>query len=46
MPVPKMLANIPMPDGGSIAGMRNEPALAKGRVFVASGKGHVYMLAP
>jgi hypothetical protein len=35
-----------MPDGGSLAAMRNEPVLAKGRVFVATGAGHVYMLEP
>jgi outer membrane protein assembly factor BamB len=34
-----------MPDGGSLAAMRNEPVLAKGRVFVAT-TGHVYMLEP
>jgi outer membrane protein assembly factor BamB len=46
VPVPKVLANVAMPDGGNIAGMRNEVALAKGRAFVATGNGHVYMLAP
>ena len=46
VPVPKVLANVPMPDGGDIAGLRKEPALAKGRVFVATMKGHVYMLEP
>jgi hypothetical protein len=46
-----------MPDGGSLASMRNEPVLAEGRVFVAThprddphvdprGPGHVYILAP
>jgi hypothetical protein len=44
VPIPKMLADVPMPDGGDIAGLRNEPALAKGRVFVGTGYGHVYML--
>jgi hypothetical protein len=41
-----------MPDGGSLASMRNEPVLARGRVFVATNPnsafpnaGHVYMLA-
>jgi outer membrane protein assembly factor BamB len=46
VPVPKVLANVAMPDGGNIAGLRDEAALANGRVFVATGKGHVYMLAP
>jgi outer membrane protein assembly factor BamB len=36
LPIPKVLANIPMPDGGILAAMRNEPVLAKGRVFVAT----------
>jgi hypothetical protein len=47
------LADIPMPDGGSLASMRNEPVLAEGRVFVATSPndahpdaGHVYILAP
>jgi outer membrane protein assembly factor BamB len=51
--IPTTLADIAMPDGGSLAAMRNEPVLAEGRVFVAtrpnsvfSNAGHVYMLAP
>jgi hypothetical protein len=49
------LLDIPMPDGGSLASMRNEPVLAEGRVFVATNSpsdppdpkiGHVYILAP
>jgi hypothetical protein len=47
------LADFPMPDGGSLASMRNEPVLAEGRVFVATNPsstfpnaGHVYILAP
>jgi outer membrane protein assembly factor BamB len=46
VPIPTRLASVPMPDGGSLAGMRNEPVLAKGRVFVATSEGHVYMLEP
>jgi hypothetical protein len=46
VPIPAVLANVAVPDGSSIAGMRNEAALAKGRVFVASTGGHVYMLQP
>jgi outer membrane protein assembly factor BamB len=46
VPIPKQLASIAMPDGGSLASMRNEPVLAKGRVFVATNAGHVYMLEP
>lgn len=47
------ILDIPMPDGGSLASMRNEPVLAEGRVFVATtpsatspNAGHVYILAP
>jgi outer membrane protein assembly factor BamB len=47
------LADFAMPDGGSLASMRNEPVLAIGRVFVATNPspdfpnaGHVYILAP
>jgi outer membrane protein assembly factor BamB len=46
VPIPKQLASITMPDGGSLAAMRNEPVLARGRVFVATNAGHVYMLEP
>jgi hypothetical protein len=46
VPIPKMLTDIKMPDGGNLAGMRNEPVLAEGRVFVATKAGHVYMLEP
>jgi outer membrane protein assembly factor BamB len=46
VPIPKVLADIVMPDRGSLVAMRNEPALANGRVFVGTGKGHLYMLEP
>jgi hypothetical protein len=53
VPIPSPLASIAMPDGGSLGSMRNEPVLAKGRVFVATNPtpafpnaGHVYMLEP
>jgi len=46
VPIPKPLADVAMPDSGSLAAIRNEPVLAKGRVFVATGAGHVYMLEP
>jgi hypothetical protein len=45
VPLLHPLANVAMPDGGELVGLRNEPALAKGRVFVGTGRGHVYMLA-
>ncbi len=43
-PIPRILANISIPDGGDLAKFRKEAALAKGRVFVATDRGHVYML--
>jgi outer membrane protein assembly factor BamB len=46
VPIPKLLADIAMPDGGDIAGLRNEPVLARGRVFIGTLSGHVYMLEP
>jgi outer membrane protein assembly factor BamB len=46
IPMPTVLANIVLPDRGDIAGLRDEPALADGRVFVATNWGHVYMLSP
>jgi outer membrane protein assembly factor BamB len=46
VPTPAVLANVRLPDDGDIAGLRREPALADGRVFVATNRGHVYMLAP
>jgi len=46
VPIPKVIANIQIPDGGSLAAIRNEPVLAEGRVFVGTNKGHVYMLQP
>ena len=46
VPIPKILADVAVPDGSSIVGLRNEPALARGRVFVGSTGGHVYMLEP
>ena len=41
-----VLLDVHMPDGSGIAGLRNEPSLAGGRVFVGSDGGHVYMLSP
>jgi outer membrane protein assembly factor BamB len=46
VPIPKILADVAVPDGSSLVGLRNEPALARGRVFVGSTGGHVYMLEP
>jgi outer membrane protein assembly factor BamB len=46
VPVPAMLADIALPDGSDAAGLRNEAAIAGGRLFVATAGGHVYMLSP
>ena len=50
VPVPTVLADEPLPDGGNAAQLRNEPALAYDRVFVGTGGGigggHVYALGP
>jgi outer membrane protein assembly factor BamB len=46
VPIPAVLADVAVPDNSSLVGLRNEPALAGGRVFVSSGGGHVYMLSP
>jgi hypothetical protein len=41
------LTTVKIPDGGSLASVRSEPVLSsEGRVFVATSKGHVFMLAP
>jgi outer membrane protein assembly factor BamB len=45
VPIPQVLADVSL-DGTSAAGMRNEPAIADGRLFVSTVGGHVYMLSP
>jgi hypothetical protein len=44
--IPKTLADVSIPDAGSLVAIRNEPVLANGMVFVGTDKGHVYMLQP
>jgi outer membrane protein assembly factor BamB len=46
VPVPTVLTAVQMTDGGSLVAIRNEPVLAKGRVFVGTMAGHVYTLEP
>lgn len=46
VPIPAILANVRVPDGGSLVAIRNEPVLAGGKVFVGTANGHVYMLQP
>jgi outer membrane protein assembly factor BamB len=46
VPSPKVLADVPLPDGSDAANLRNEPALADGRVYVGTSGGHVYALWP
>jgi outer membrane protein assembly factor BamB len=44
VPQPAVLANVALPDGGGI--VYSEPALARGKAYVATEAGHVYMLSP
>ncbi len=46
VPIPAILADVALPDGADAAGLRNEIAIARGRLFVGTLGGHVYMLAP
>ena len=43
---PAVLADVALSDGSSAAGLRSEPAISDGRLFVATTGGHVYMLSP
>lgn len=45
VPIPRVLADVPL-DGTSAAGLRNEAAIASGRLYLATLGGHVYMLSP
>jgi outer membrane protein assembly factor BamB len=45
-PTPQVIANVALPDGADAAGLRNEAAIAHGKLFVATGGGHVYALWP
>lgn len=44
VPEPAVLANVALPDGGRI--VYSEPAVARGKLYVATEAGHVYMLSP
>ena len=44
VPEPSVLANVALPDAGRI--VYTEPALARGKLYVATEAGHVYMLSP
>ena len=44
VPEPSVLANVALPDGGRV--VYTEPALARGKLYVATEAGHVYMLSP
>lgn len=46
VPTPQVIANVALPDGSDAAGMRNEAAIARGRLYVATSGGHVYALWP
>jgi outer membrane protein assembly factor BamB len=44
VPQPAVLANVALPDAGRV--VYTEPALARGKLYVATESGHVYMLSP
>ena len=44
VPEPSVLANVALPDAGRI--VYTEPALARGKLYVATEASHVYMLSP
>jgi outer membrane protein assembly factor BamB len=46
VPVPHLLADVALPDGGDAAHLRKEPVLAEGMVYVTTEAGHVYALGP
>ena len=46
VPVPHLLADVALPDGGDAAHLRKEPVLAEGMVYVTTKAGHVYALGP
>jgi len=46
VPMPQILAGVAPPDGANAPGLRNEPAIANGRLYVGTGGGHVYALCP
>ncbi len=43
---PAVIADVTLPDASSAAGLRDEPAIADGGLFIATDGGHVYRLAP
>jgi len=45
VPVPGSV-DVTLDDGGDAVGLRMEPAIAHGKLFVATGQGHVYALWP
>lgn len=45
VPTPQVLANVALPDGSDAAGLRNEPAITRDRLFVSTSGGHVYALS-
>jgi outer membrane protein assembly factor BamB len=46
VPTPKVLADVALPDGSDAVGLRNEAAIAHGKLYVGTGGGHVYALWP
>ncbi len=46
VPTPKVLADVALPDGSDAAGLRNEAAITRGKLYVGTTGGHVYALWP
>jgi hypothetical protein len=46
VPTPRVLADVSVPDGANASGLRNEAAIANGKLYVGTSGGHVYALWP
>jgi outer membrane protein assembly factor BamB len=46
VPTPQILADVALPDGANASGLRNEAAIANGRLYVGTQGGHVCALWP
>jgi outer membrane protein assembly factor BamB len=46
VPTPKVIADVALPDGSDAAGLRNEAAITRGKLYVGTSGGHVYALWP
>jgi PQQ-like domain len=46
VPIPSVLADVPLPDLSDAVGLRSEPVIANGKLYVSTGGGHIYSLEP